>query len=46
MVNKGADARDEIKHCPLCGCTEHRLIGCSRHLGKHKQDESGRCIVE
>lgn len=37
---------EEIKRCPICGCTEHRLVGCHRHRGKHKQGPDGRCIVE
>ena len=35
----------KIKRCPLCGCTEHRLIGCHRHKG-HRQGPDGRCITE
>ncbi len=22
------------KKCVLCGCREHRLIGCARHMAK------------
>jgi len=24
----------EKKRCILCGCKDHRLFGCSRHLSK------------
>jgi hypothetical protein len=24
----------DIKKCILCGCKDHRLIGCSKHLSK------------
>jgi len=23
------------KQCILCGCKDHRLIGCSRHIAKN-----------
>jgi len=25
---------DKEKKCILCGCKDHRLIGCSKHLSK------------
>lgn len=38
------DKDKEIKRCPICGCTEHRLVGCGRHWGKHKAGPDGRCV--
>ncbi|UVS70493.1 hypothetical protein [Nitrososphaera viennensis] len=34
-----------IKRCPICGCTEHRLIGCHTHRLKHQKGPDGRCMV-
>jgi hypothetical protein len=31
------------KHCIICGCTEHRLIGCPVHWIRHRRNESGIC---
>jgi len=25
---------DKQKKCVLCGCQDHRLIGCSKHMAK------------
>jgi hypothetical protein len=35
---------ENIKRCPICGCTEHRLVGCNRHWGKHRHGPDGRCV--
>lgn len=34
---------EKVRHCPVCGCSEHRLIGCGRHWAKHKMGPDGRC---
>jgi len=34
----------KIKHCAICGCTEHRLIGCGIHWAKHKVGPDGKCV--
>ena len=26
--------KNKEKKCILCGCKDHRLIGCSRHMAK------------
>jgi hypothetical protein len=41
-------SRDDqpVKKCPLCGCTEHRLIGCHRHKESHVKGPDGRCVVK
>ena len=33
----------KLKICPICGCTEHRLIGCITHWSNHKKNIEGRC---
>jgi hypothetical protein len=33
------------KQCPICGCTEHRLIGCATHWRNHFKNEEGRCEI-
>jgi hypothetical protein len=35
---------EKMKRCPICGCTEHKLIGCGKHWAKHKEGPDGRCI--
>jgi hypothetical protein len=35
---------EKVKRCPICGCTEHRLIGCGKHWAKHKEGPDGRCM--
>ena len=45
MSNENPD-QDKLRHCPLCGCTEHRLIGCHRHKETHVKGPDGRCIVK
>ena len=37
------EEKEKIKHCPICGCTEHRMIGCGKHWAKHKIGPDGRC---
>jgi hypothetical protein len=34
----------KIKYCVICGCTEHRLIGCIAHLRSHTKNWEGKCI--
>lgn len=35
--------KNKEKQCILCGCKDHRLIGCSRHIAKkcscHKEHD-------
>ncbi|MDQ3977795.1 MAG: hypothetical protein M3264_14835 [Thermoproteota archaeon] len=35
---------EKVRNCPICGCTEHRLIGCGKHWRKHEEGPSGRCV--
>lgn len=34
---------NKIKLCPICGCSEHRLIGCFSHWRKHTRNGGERC---
>lgn len=45
MDNMGEKA-GKIRRCPLCGCTEHRLVGCHNHKLKHRQGPDGRCLAK
>ncbi|HEX6253735.1 MAG TPA: hypothetical protein VFZ55_05905 [Nitrososphaera sp.] len=38
------EEEEKIRSCPICGCTEHRLIGCGKHWRKHKEGPDGRCV--
>jgi len=45
-MSKGFDAmkaKDGAKRCPICGCTEHRLVGCGVHWARHRKNSEGRC---
>ena len=33
------------KQCPICGCTDHILIGCVTHWRNHVKNEEGRCEI-
>jgi hypothetical protein len=33
------------KRCPICGCTEHRLIGCATHWRNHVKNDEARCKI-
>ena len=35
-----------LKHCLICGCTEHRLIGCHTHWSDHKKNKNGKCEIK
>ncbi|HZD81464.1 MAG TPA: hypothetical protein VE076_01195 [Nitrososphaeraceae archaeon] len=37
---------EKFKRCPICGCTEHRLIGCALHWRDHKRNNEGRCEIK
>jgi hypothetical protein len=43
MRSKGDD---KFKRCPICGCTEHKLIGCALHWRIHKKNNAGRCEIK
>ena len=43
-VKSMKEGEEKTKSCPICGCTEHRLIGCGNHWKKHKEGPDGRCI--
>ncbi len=34
---------EKLKRCPICGCTEHRLVGCGKHWAKHQKGPDGKC---
>ena len=36
---------NDIKRCLICGCTEHKLLGCFTHWRVHNKNE-GRCKVK
>ena len=37
----GTSRQRDKNAAPLCGCTEHRLVGCHRHKEKsHKKDQT------
>lgn len=36
----------KLKICPICGCTEHRLIGCTLHWRTHKRNIEDRCEIK
>jgi hypothetical protein len=38
------EEEEKVKRCPICGCTEHMLIGCVKHWAKHKEGPDGRCV--
>jgi hypothetical protein len=42
-MEEGEKGEEKLKRCPICGCTEHRLIGCGRHWAKHKARPDSRC---
>jgi len=29
--------------CPICGCTEHRWVGCATHWRNHVKNDEGKC---
>lgn len=33
----------KTKQCPICGCTEHRLVGCATHWRNHVKNDEGKC---
>jgi hypothetical protein len=33
----------KTKQCPICGCTEHWLLGCAKHWRNHVKDDGGKC---
>ena len=33
----------EKKRCPICGCTEHRWVGCATHWRNHVKNDEGKC---
>jgi hypothetical protein len=33
----------KTKLCPICGCTEHRLVGCVTHWHNHVKNDEGKC---
>ncbi|HLG37647.1 MAG TPA: hypothetical protein VI338_05895 [Nitrososphaera sp.] len=37
------EEEEKIKRCPICRCTEHRMIGCGKHWAKHRIGADGRC---
>jgi hypothetical protein len=34
---------EKLRRCPICHCTEHRLVGCGKHWARHKLRHDGRC---
>ena len=35
----------KLKRCPICGCTEHTIVGCATHWRTHMKIEGGNCEV-
>jgi hypothetical protein len=33
----------KIDQCFICGCTEHKFIGCIKHWKNHKKNIGERC---
>jgi hypothetical protein len=42
-MHKGMEEKEKEKRCPICGCTEHWMMGCGKHWAKHKLGPDGRC---
>ena len=34
---------EKLSQCPLCGCTNHKWIGCVKHWQSHKKNKQGQC---
>ena len=34
---------EKEKHCIICGCSKHKLIGCFTHWIHHMKNKEGRC---
>ena len=32
----------KTNRCPICGCTEHWLLGCAIHWRNHVKDDEGK----
>ncbi|HSE99962.1 MAG TPA: hypothetical protein VLA48_03615 [Nitrososphaeraceae archaeon] len=37
------DSGKIINRCFICGCTEHKFIGCIKHWKNHKKNIEKRC---
>ena len=40
------DETERLQRCPICGCTEHKWIGCGIHWSSHKKTDKGKCEIK
>jgi hypothetical protein len=44
--NMDTNQTQKLRRCPICGCTEHMLIGCVTHWRIHNRSYTGTCKIK